>query len=164
MKVYILIPLILLSVGVTNGSTTKEPDIYVEEWVWDFGTIEQRQTIKHKFIVQNKGEADLIINDVRSTCACTAVLATPDRIKPGEKAEIEVAFYSDYRVGRVTKHVYVDSNDRDQPWIKLTVTGVVRPSWLSKSITRTKNYGCFVTLGSIACIISWFIIVTSLME
>jgi len=146
-----------------NGSNEKEPDIYVDKWLWDFGTIEQKQTVKHKFIIQNRGEADLIISKVRSSCACTAVLSTPDRIRPGKEAEIEVSFYSGYRAGRVTKHVYVDSNDRDQPWVKLTVTGVVKPKgWVSQSITRIKKPGCLITLSSIACVIAWFLIVTGL--
>lgn len=157
--------LVLSSISTVSGSKIKDPDINVEEWIWNFGTIEQRQTIKHKFIIQNRGEADLIINAVRSTCACTAVLSTPNLIKPGEKAEIEVSFYSDYRAGRVTKHVYVDSNDPDQPWIKLTITGVVKPEgWVSQSITRIRKPGCLITLGSIACVIAWFIIVTSLVK
>lgn len=155
--------LVLLGISTVRGSKIKEPDIYVEEWIWNFGTIEQKQTVKHKFIIQNRGEADLIINDVRSTCACTAVLSTPNCIKPGEKAEIEVSFYSDYRVGKVTKHVYVDSNDRDQPWIKLTITGVVKPEgWVSQNITRMKKPGCLITLSSITCVIAWFMMVSGL--
>jgi len=153
----------LVVANVVGGSNEKEPDIYVEEWIWDFGTIEQKQTLKYKFIIKNRGEGDLIISNVRSSCACAAVLSIPDRIKPDKKAEIEVSFDSDYRSGRVTKHVYVDTNDRDQPWVKLTITGVVKPKgWISQSITRIKKPGCLVTLGSICCVVAWFLIVTGL--
>jgi hypothetical protein len=145
-----------------------EPDVAVDEWIWDFGTIEQKQTIKHKFTLKNRGKADLIISDVRSTCACIAVLSIPKQshIKPGKKAEIEISFYSGYRSGRVTKYVYVDVNDPDQPWVKLTVTGVVKPGgWLSQSIERIRKpgcLGCLMTLGSIACVVGWFLILTDL--
>lgn len=157
-------PLVLSSMD--SGSNEKEPDIHVEEWIWDFGTIGQKQTIEHKFTLKNRGKADLIISDVRSTCACIAVLSNPNRIRPGKEAKIKVSFYSDYRAGRVTKYVYVDINDPDQPWVKLTVTGVVKPEgWISQSIERIKKPGCLsclVALSSIACVVAWFFIVTDL--
>ena len=102
-----------------------KPKLLIKERVWDFGAIKQHKTAKHNFLVKNEGKETLIIKRLRTTCGCTAALTTKERIAPGESGEIKVTFSSGYRQGRVTKYVYVESNDPDEPLLKLTVMGIV---------------------------------------
>lgn len=57
----------LLLTGVVNAKGKRTPNIFIKERTWDFGTIEQHKVITHEFIIQNKGNADLIIEKVRSS-------------------------------------------------------------------------------------------------
>jgi len=63
----ILVCFMLLVVGVASGKEKGVPDIFIKDPIWDFGTIEQHKVVTHEFIIQNKGNADLIIEKVRSS-------------------------------------------------------------------------------------------------
>jgi len=61
-----LLCFMLLLTGTISGKPKRTPDIFIEEPVWDFGAIEQHKKITHEFLVHNRGNADLIIEKVRS--------------------------------------------------------------------------------------------------
>jgi hypothetical protein len=67
--------------------------------------------VEFKFI--NAGKSDLLIRMVRSSCGCTAVQQGPQGvgIKPGESSSIKATFNSGSYNGRVTKAIYVYTND-----------------------------------------------------
>ncbi|HBE41722.1 MAG TPA: DUF1573 domain-containing protein, partial [Bacteroidales bacterium] len=56
---------------------------------------------------------DLIIRHVRSTCGCTAIQqgTLGSGIKPGQSSSIKATFNSGGYKGRVTKAIYVYTND-----------------------------------------------------
>lgn len=108
-----------------NGQDTKAPKIFIEERTWDFGTIKQHSKVTHVFTVQNKGNADLIIERLRTTCGCTAAMISERRVAPGDSGDIKVTFNSGRRLGKQKKYIYVQSNDPDESVLKLTVQGEV---------------------------------------
>jgi len=63
-RIMILVCFMLLT-GTISGEQ-KTSDIFIKEPVWDFGAIEQHTKITHEFLVHNRGNADLIIDRVRS--------------------------------------------------------------------------------------------------
>jgi hypothetical protein len=67
--------------------------------------------VEFKFI--NEGKSDLMIRYIRSTCGCIEVQQGNQNIgiKPGESSSIKVAFNSGSYIGRVTKSIYVFTND-----------------------------------------------------
>ncbi|HID93128.1 MAG TPA: DUF1573 domain-containing protein [bacterium (Candidatus Stahlbacteria)] len=126
MRIAVLLSYILFTlVNVVDAKYAKKPKLIIKERVWNFGTIKQYMRVTHNFLIRNEGQAPLIIKRLRTTCGCTAALTTKQKIAPGESGEINVTFSSGYRKGRVTKYVYVESNDPDEPLVKLTVTGIV---------------------------------------
>jgi hypothetical protein len=66
-----------------------------------------------EFKFTNEGKRDLIIRHIRSTCGCTAVQQENQGvgIKPGESSSIKAVFNSGGYKGKVTKSIYVYTND-----------------------------------------------------
>jgi len=102
------------------------PRIVFEEVVFDFGMMYQQEEVSYEFAFTNHGNGPLRIDRVQSSCGCTAAIATQGEIAPGESGVISITFRSGRMRGRVTKHVYVESNDPLEPRATLTVTGEVK--------------------------------------
>ncbi len=103
----------------------ERPKITFEEHVYNFGKIYIGENIKHGFKFKNAGRGELIINNVKSTCGCTGALVTKNKLLKNEEGEVEVRFNPGRYVGKVTKSVFVNSNDPENPSYKLTITGEI---------------------------------------
>jgi len=125
-----LISILILGVGVVKG-----PHLEVSEEAWDFGRVEEGEECEHIFKIKNTGGASLVIERVRTSCGCTGALLSKDHLLPGETGEIKVTFYTEGYSGRISKHVYVISNDRKAPTKSLTITLEVS----AKSSTTTPD-------------------------
>jgi len=79
----------------------------------DLGKISGNTANDVAFKFTNTGKSDLLIRMVRSSCGCTAVQQGPQGIgiKPGETSAIKATFNSGSYSGRVTKAIYVYTND-----------------------------------------------------
>ena len=79
----------------------------------DLGKIPGSTEKEVEFKFTNAGKRDLVIRHVRSTCGCTAVQqgAQGIGIKPGQSSSIKAKFNSGSYKGRVTKAIYVYTND-----------------------------------------------------
>jgi hypothetical protein len=66
-----------------------------------------------EFKFTNDGKTDLMIRHIRSTCGCTAIQQgnLQAGIKPGQSSSIKAVFNSGSYKGRVTKAIYVYTND-----------------------------------------------------
>jgi hypothetical protein len=104
------------------------PAIRYEYREVEFGVMEQRTERDTVFTFTNIGDEPLRILDVRTSCGCTAALASEDVISPGAKGTIKVTFNSKSFRGNVTKTVIVTSNDPSEPKTNLKVMADVRPT------------------------------------
>jgi len=79
----------------------------------DLGKIPGSTAKEVEFNFTNAGKRDLIIRHIRSTCGCTAVQQNTHAsgIKPGQSSSIKATFNSGSYKGRVTKAIYVYTND-----------------------------------------------------
>ena len=111
--------------NISNEKIIEKSKISFEEQVYDFGKIYIGESVKHAFKFKNLGEGELIINNVKSSCGCTAALVSKNILHKEEKGEVEVKFNSGHYVGKVTKSVVVNSNDPENSKYKLTITGEV---------------------------------------
>jgi hypothetical protein len=67
-------------------------------------------------IVENRGDADLILKDAAPSCSCTTLSPVYEKvIKPGGKTRIRVTFNSRNFQGLIKKSVLVASNDPAHP-------------------------------------------------
>ncbi len=85
----------------------------------DLGDAYQGQKMQHVISVQNIGSDTLRISEVKAQCGCTATLMSEKTIAPGKDAKLNFTFDTHNYTGRVTKQIYVSSNDTSTP--KLTV-------------------------------------------
>ena len=107
------------------ASAERAAKIKFTEDSFDFGKIEQGEVLTHVFVFQNTGEETLKIKRVSSSCGCTAALVTKREVPPGEKGELRVTFNSRGLRGKVTKYVYVESDDQTQPNKKLIISAEI---------------------------------------
>jgi hypothetical protein len=103
----------------------KTPRIKFQEETWNFGKVKEGTALSHEFVFKNTGDADLVIEKVRTSCGCTAALASDKTVAPGKEGKIGVSFDSRSYAGKVVKYVYVDSNDPVDPNKELSVAADV---------------------------------------
>jgi len=98
------------------------PKIVFAEKVKDFGKILQGEIIQYEFNFTNEGDEVLEIENVQTSCGCTAAtVGEKDEYKPGESGIIRVTFNSNGKMGHVEKTVLVQSNDKINDQIILTM-------------------------------------------
>ena len=78
---------------------------------FEFGNIQQGESIEHEFEIKNEGKSDLIIRKVTASCGCTAANPEKNVIAPGESTTLKVVFNSRGKKGRQNKTVTVITND-----------------------------------------------------
>lgn len=101
----------------TEVSVKKEkqvPAIKFDETEFDFGTIQQGESIEHVFHFTNTGNAPLIIYKAKAGCGCTIPSFEKDHpILPGERGRIDVKFNSAGKSGTQIKNVEISTNVSD---------------------------------------------------
>ena len=91
----------------------------------DFGKVKQGKVLTHVFMFTNEGDSTLSIKRVRTSCGCTAVLLKNKEVAPGKTGELKVTFNTRGYANKVSKYIYIDSNDPGQPSIRLTVSALI---------------------------------------
>ncbi len=107
-----------------STKAVKGPKIKLAADSYDFGTVAQGAAVKHIFKFKNVGTDTLKIEQVRSSCGCTA--AESSKIIPPQKdGQIEVNFNTASQMGQVSKTVYIFSNDVEAPQRSVSIYGTV---------------------------------------
>jgi hypothetical protein len=106
---------------------TGEPKIEFDTESYDFGTVFQMREYECAFKLRNSGTADLMIENVSSTCGCTATLLSDEIIEPGGEGEIKVTFKSGMYSRNIRKTIRVRTNDPGEPQKSLYVKATVVP-------------------------------------
>ncbi|MCM1504726.1 MAG: DUF1573 domain-containing protein [Muribaculum sp.] len=124
-RILTLIAVMLLSIStVLAGGTSK---IKIPEKSFDFGNIQEADgPVSHEFIIENVGEAPLIVISANAQCGCTTPIIPKEPIKSGEKASINVTYNPSGRPGEFQKTITVKTNAKPNSF-KLKISGVVIP-------------------------------------
>ena len=103
------------------------PSIYFPENSWDFGEITPDELPIHIFKYKNIGDEVLIVKGTRFSCeSCIEPLISTKKLNPGEEGELKITVNSLDMIGRFTKRIYVESNDRVNPRAVVTVSGFIK--------------------------------------
>ena len=94
----------------SNAEKVLTPNIEMLETSYNFGEIQQGESVTHDFILKNTGDADLIISAAKGSCGCTVPEWPKTPIAKGEEAAIKVTFNSAGRSGKQNKTVTLVSN------------------------------------------------------
>jgi hypothetical protein len=133
MKTFITILFLLLTLtgcfaqnSQIANSTSQDQKNARDPSTWDFGSIKKGQIVKHDFQIKNNLPGKLTINDVTTSCGCTASAARKKILAPGESTQITVEFNSKGYNGQTSQFVYVNTDDPADPIRKFTIKAFVR--------------------------------------
>ncbi|CAN5409780.1 hypothetical protein BH23BAC1_BH23BAC1_35310 [soil metagenome] len=112
------------------------PKIDVEKPVVQLGKVEKGQNIPFEIVVNNGGNSNLEISQLRAPCNCVRLEAGSIKsISPG-KSETIKAIYSPLVTGSKNELVSIHSNDITKPEIKFTLNSEVVENLSNKSILK----------------------------
>jgi hypothetical protein len=125
----------------------KRPQIKLISNSYNFGELHKSQgLVKKIFPIYNKGKAELVINNIKTSCGCVSVSLTVGKqtspffgtagavigwqaiIKADRKAELEVVIdlkHSSVRAGKLIRNVSISSNDPFYPELTLELEAIV---------------------------------------
>jgi len=118
-RFYIILILVSIFLLFTGCSSPKPPKLVLSEESWHYGEVRPDEKRSHKFILENKGSEELIIESVYSSCGCIETVLSKKNIPAGKKAELEAIFDPYGYEGEITKHVTIKSNDPENPEKKI---------------------------------------------
>ncbi|MFN9216509.1 MAG: DUF1573 domain-containing protein [Planctomyces sp.] len=110
------------------------PVAVIEDPVFEFGRMPVMGKNSHRFIVENRGEAELELKAGNTTCKCTkfgfgeSAESAVDRVKvaPGEKAVLLINWKAGDAPDRAFRHGGdVHTNDPKNPLLKVAVEGAI---------------------------------------
>jgi len=110
----------------TAVQPTENPDapiLFLEETLFDYGTIEQNSDGTHNFIYKNIGKEPLIFSKVRSSCGCTIPEWSREPLLSQQQDTIKVK-YDTRRLGRFSKTISIFSNAK-KPMVVVRIQGNV---------------------------------------
>ncbi len=130
---------LLLFLG-SSALRAGEPRIKFKELARDFGKVKQGDILSHEFVFANEGDSTLVIKKVSTSCGCTAALVSDEKLAPGKQGKIEVKFDTRGFGNRVSKHIFVDSNDPGQARVQLEVSADIEVPPAPKIEVDPYNY------------------------
>lgn len=122
-KICIIAPLLICTTSAIN--VLASPQIACDVVTFDFGERSSDQPIEHQFILKNKGNQPLMIQQVKTSCGCTATKLESNKIEPGASVPLNVSAKLKARTGIQRKSIRVISNDPQTPELKLAIEGQV---------------------------------------
>ena len=114
--------------GLSKTDLENAPVFKVANTMVDIGTMAQATTKDVEFKYKNEGKRDLNIRLVKPSCGCTAVQQGSMVIKPGQESSIKASFNSTGYSGKVTKSIYVYTDDPKNSEVVLFLNADVTPA------------------------------------
>ena len=93
---------------------------------WNMGAIFQWTNPFTQITIRNKGDQDLLINDIKSSCGCTAAIISDKVIKPGGEGTLRIEFSSSSYRGRIRRDVTLYTNDPAAAVKVIPISGYVK--------------------------------------
>jgi hypothetical protein len=88
----------------------KAPVMSFEKESYDFGQINEGESVVYDFKFTNTGKGPLIVSNASATCGCTVPDYPKEPINPGESGNIHVVFNSTGKPGMQNKVVTLNVN------------------------------------------------------
>ncbi len=120
-----------------KAKTAPAPDISFKVLEHDFGEVIEGEKPSFDFEFTNKGNAPLILTNVRASCGCTTPHWPREPIKPGDSAKITAVYNSKGRPGAFHKSITVQTNDPDERLVVLIIKGTVVRKGKAKGKTKS---------------------------
>ena len=121
--------LLVLFVLLLAACAPKEPVMEVTD-LHDFGVVTKGEVVSVDFPVRNSGNAPLIIDQLVTSCGCTAASITAMTILPGEEATMTVSYDSaahETDMGALERRIFIISNVPNEADKMLRFLALVEP-------------------------------------
>lgn len=107
------------------SETGPYPKAVVEEELYKFGEMAVGQSLSHKFVLKNEGEAPLEVKKGNTTCKCTLSEMKDNAVAPGESIEIELIWTPKTPQENFGQTATIWTNDPKNQEMKLQIEGTV---------------------------------------
>ena len=107
-----------------NADQVDMPKIELSQDFFDFGKINQKESVSTEFVIKNTGDAPLLIRSAKGSCGCTVPEWPKEPVSVGEEAVIKVTFNSGNKKGKQNKTVTLVTNAIPSTKV-LTIKGTV---------------------------------------
>ncbi len=124
-RIIFLLTVLVLSLGVLPAQQ-KQAVISAKETIYDFGEINEADgKVSHTFVIDNTGDAPLVLTRVIASCGCTTPEWTKEPIAPGKSGDVKITYNPAGRPGVFAKTISIYSNGKKGSFI-LTIKGKVK--------------------------------------
>lgn len=113
------------------------PELYIREVNFDFGEKKSGKVVQHEFLLENRGDENLKISDIKTSCGCTTSGTRTMLLKPGEMKPLAVKMDLKGRSGQQRQSLTLRTNDPNNRISVLTISGQAIPDILVEP--RTLN-------------------------
>ena len=107
-----------------NADQVDMPKIELSQDFFDFGEMNQKESVSTEFVIKNTGNAPLLIRSAKGSCGCTVPEWPKEPVAVGEEALIKVTFNSGNKKGKQNKTVTLVTNAIPSTKV-LTIKGTV---------------------------------------
>lgn len=129
MKRYFIPCMLSLFFACSEPVIRNDAGIQFREQEHDFGILNHKEAVDHRFSFSNPGTTMLVISNVKTSCGCTVAEWTKTPVKPGKSGMIDIR-YDAGSPGVFHKEIKVYYNGPDSPVvlkIKGEVNSAVKP-------------------------------------
>lgn len=117
---------VLFALPLLAVSAFAQPKLKVlPEQTFDIGDYFKGQKAEHTLTVKNVGNDTLKITEVKTQCGCTATMMSDKVLAPSQEGKLSITFDTHAYMGKVTKQVYLTSNDPAAPRTTIQFTANV---------------------------------------
>lgn len=95
----------------SNKKEPKFPEIKLGKNQHNFGEVAKGEVVTAEIPYKNVGNDVLEINDVRSSCGCTAVVLEGKKLEPNEVGKLKIELDTSKYSGKITRTITLISND-----------------------------------------------------
>ena len=107
-----------------NADQVDMPKIELSQDFFDFGEMNQKESVSTEFVIKNTGDAPLLIRSAKGSCGCTVPEWPKEPVAVGDEAIIKVTFNSGNKKGKQNKTVTLVTNAIPSTKV-LTIKGTV---------------------------------------
>lgn len=130
-KEHILLFTLLLLSGLLAACSAGEPRIALQTDSLDLGDVPNGEIATRDVVVRNEGDADLVVEDISTSCGCTTATLEPMQLSPGAGGVLHIAYdagaHGPDLTGPLVRQIFVQSNDPAQPEVVVELAVNVTP-------------------------------------
>ena len=121
--------ILLFAAVLLAACSSKQPNIGIEATELELGSVVNVEVVIRELQVSNTGDADLVIDEITTSCSCTTATLSPMTIPAGESGLLHIEFDSGYHgpnlTGQLVRQVFIKTNDPQQPETRIDLDVIV---------------------------------------